>query len=76
MWNSPGSQHAFKESKTIISNAPVIKYFDSEKELIVQCDPSNKALRACIPPKGKPIAYNQTIDIRTNYDFKKTTEHS
>ena len=56
MWNS-AQEKAFEEIKRMISNAPVLAYYDSKKELIVQCDASNKGLGACLLQEGKPLAY-------------------
>ena len=56
MWSS-AQENAFEEIKRMISNAPILAYYDSKKELIVQCDASNKGLGACLLQEGKPLAY-------------------
>ena len=48
---------AVRKVKLLVSNAPVLKYFDSTDSLILQCDASDKGLGAVQLQKGQPIAY-------------------
>ena len=46
-----------RQVKLLVSNAPVLKYFDSIESLTLQCDASDKGLGAVLLQKGLPIAY-------------------
>ena len=48
---------AVRQVKLLVSNAPVLKYFDSTESLTLQCDASDKGLGAVLLQKGQPIAY-------------------
>ena len=48
---------AFKKIKELVSQAPVLPYYDPDKELVLQCDASDKGLGAALLQKGQPIAY-------------------
>ena len=56
IWGS-AQQNAFDEVKNLITNAPVLAYDDFWKELIVQCDTSNKGLSGCLIQDNKPLAH-------------------
>ena len=48
---------AFNEVKSILTKAPVLKYFSQEKKSVLQCDASKDGLGACLMQDGHPIAY-------------------
>ena len=48
---------AFNEVKEIITNAPVLGYFDPNKQLVLETDASKSGLGCCIMQDDKPIAY-------------------
>ena len=50
-------ESAFEEIKRLVTNAPVLSYYDPDSELVVQCDASQKGLGAALLQHGKPIAY-------------------
>lgn len=43
--------------KTLISKAPVLQYFDPNKETVLQCDASKDGLGACLLQDNHPIAF-------------------
>lgn len=43
--------------KRSIADAPVLKYYCPEENLLVQCDASDTGLGAALMQTGKPIAY-------------------
>lgn len=50
-------ENSFVTLKKAIADAPVLKYYSPEKDLVVQCDASDTGLGAALMQKGKPIAY-------------------
>ena len=56
MWDKP-QQDAFDKVKLMISNTPVLTFFDPKKELILEVDASKHGLGAAIYNDGKPIAF-------------------
>ena len=55
-WDKP-QQDAFEKTKRLISNTPVLTYFDPKKELILEVDASKHGLGAAIYNEGRPIAF-------------------
>ena len=45
------------EIREILTSAPVLRYFDHEKDTILQCDASETGLGACLLQEGHPVAY-------------------
>ena len=60
---------AFYRQKLLVTEAPVLKYFESAKELTLQSDVSDTGLGAVITPNGQPIAFTSTAlsDAETRY---------
>ena len=50
-------QRAFEKIKKQITMAPILSFYQPEKELTIQCDASNTGLGAVMLQEGKPIAY-------------------
>ena len=56
VWEKP-QQDAFDKVKLMISNTPVLTFFDPKKELVLEVDASKHGLGAAIYNDGKPIAF-------------------
>ena len=56
MWSS---QHhkSFTEVKKLVSAHPVLKYYDMDAEVTIQCDASEKGLGATLLQNGQPVAF-------------------
>ena len=54
---TPTHSQAFTQIKQILANAPVLGYYNVEKDIILEADASSLGLGACILQDGKPIAY-------------------
>lgn len=50
-------EEAFRKIKETIANAPVLKYYNPEEELTLQCDASETGLGAALTQGGKPVAF-------------------
>ena len=60
---------AFERVKELVTQAPLLKYYNPEEELTVQCDASEKGLGAALMQNGQPIAFaSRTLtDPETRY---------
>lgn len=50
-------EEAVKRLKDALMTAPVLRFFDPKKQLIIQADASKDGLGACLLQEGHPIAY-------------------
>ena len=48
---------AFTEVKHLVSNHPVLKHYDINEEVTLQCDASEKGLSATLLQRGQPLAF-------------------
>ena len=51
------NDRAVSQVKSLVTQAPVLKYFDSTKGATLQCDASDKGLGAVIMQNDQPITY-------------------
>lgn len=49
--------HGERFMKAVIASAPVLKFFETSVEVVVQCDVSQHGLGACLMQNGQPLAY-------------------
>jgi transposase InsO family protein len=56
VWSSQ-HERAFTEVKRLVSNHPVLKYYDVKEEVTLQCDASEKGLGATLLQNGQPVAF-------------------
>lgn len=68
IWDS-AQDKAFEEIKHLLTQAPVLAYFDPTKELSIQCDASGQGLGAALLQEGRPLAYASRAlsDTETRY---------
>ena len=48
---------AMDEIKKLVTTASILAYYDSKKELLIQCDASSTGLGAVLLQDGKPLSY-------------------
>ena len=48
---------AFTKTKRLVTSPAVLKYYDPEAKLVLQCDASVTGLGAALMQDGKPVAY-------------------
>ena len=48
---------AFNEVKKLVANHPVLKYYDINDEVTIQCDASERGLGATLLQNGQPVAF-------------------
>ncbi len=51
------SQKQFDNLKSLLTNAPILRYFDKDLPITCQVDSSSFGLGACLLQEGRPIAY-------------------
>ena len=61
--------NAFKTVQKLVTEAPVLAFYDPSAELTIQCDSSQKGLGAALTQNGKPIAFasRALTDTETRY---------
>ena len=60
---------AFLEIQRLVSEAPILSYYDPGKKLVLQCDASQKGLGVALTQDGHPLAYasRALTDTETRY---------
>ena len=56
MWSEQHDK-AFDEVKKLVANHPVLKYYDINDEVTIQCDASERGLGATLLQNGQPVAF-------------------
>ena len=54
---SPQHETAFQEVRELVVRHPVLKYYDLQEEVTVQCDASEYGLGAALLQNGQPVAF-------------------
>ena len=57
VWDEVVHGERFKRMKAEIASAPVLKFFETSVEVVVQCDVSQHGLGARLMQNGQPLAY-------------------
>ena len=50
-------ENSMKEIKRMVTEAPILAFYDPAKELVIECDASQKGLGAVLMQQGRPITY-------------------
>ena len=69
LWQ-PEHQKAFQQLKQVITEAPVLAYYDPNKENVIQSDASMKGLGCVLLQGGRPVYYasRSLNDAETRYN--------
>lgn len=69
VWDEEVQGRSFEQVKQLISESPVLKYFDPKADTQLQCDASHKGLGACLMQSGQPVGYasRALMSAETNY---------
>jgi hypothetical protein len=60
---------AFDNIKALVSTPPLLKYYEPDKPLLLQCDTSEKGLGASLMQEGRPIAYASRALTSTEINY-------
>ncbi len=65
----PAQQGALDSLKKAVTNTPVLKYYNIDEEVTIQCDASQSGLGAALMQNGQPITYTSRAltDAVTRY---------
>ena len=70
VWNwTHEYDEAFENVKRAVCNTPVLRYFDSKQETVIQCDSSDTGIGAALLQKGQPIAYASRALSKTEQNY-------
>ena len=72
-WSS-AQENALARMKQLVSDAPVLRHYDPERELTIQCDASQTGLGAALLQNGQPLAFvsRALTDAETRYAQRKS----
>ena len=65
----PQHETAFSRMKELITQAPVLQYYDVNKEVSLECDSSEVGLGAVIKQGGHPITYASRALTKTERNY-------
>lgn len=68
-WDNDVHGSSLQQVKKILSEAPVLNYFDTSKDTVLQCDASKSGLGACLLQDGHPIAYASRSLTKTEENY-------
>ena len=58
LWQwQPEHDSAFEKVREPVTQAPLLKYYNPDEELTVQCDASDKRFGAALMQNGQPVAF-------------------
>ena len=68
MWDNP-KQEAMDKLKQAFMSTPVLRYYNIQEEVTLQCDASHSGLGAAMMQNGQPVAYtSRTLTlVETRY---------
>lgn len=73
---STEQQHAFDKIKGLVTQAPILQYFDSEKPIVIQCDASATGLGGVLLQNGRPVAFASRTLNSTEQNYAQIEKES
>ena len=69
-WNwTPACDRAFEAVQKLVTEAPVLAFYDPAKQLTIQCDASQSGLGAVLLQDDRPIAYSSRALNKTEQNY-------
>ena len=75
MWESQ-QEEAFNTIKDLVTNHPVLTYYDVQKNATIQCDASDCGLGASLMQEGQPVAYASRTLSQTERNYAQIENES
>ena len=70
-WDNDVHGQALNELKALLQSAPVLKYFDVNKDVTIQCDASQNGLGACLFSRGEIASYASKSMTMTEAQYSR-----
>ena len=67
----PQQQQALEKLKRAVSSNPVLRYYNLQEEVTLQCDASQSGLGAVLLQNGQPVAYASRASLLLRHDTHK-----
>ena len=67
-WQTQQEQ-SFEQVKKLVTTTPVLKYYNAEEEVTIQCDASEKGLGATLLQNGQPVAFTSRALNKTEQTY-------
>ena len=65
----PEHDKAIENLKAVLTNKPVLAFFDVKQPVTIQADASQSGLGACLVQRGKPVAYASRAMTRAEQNY-------
>ncbi|XP_041461547.1 uncharacterized protein K02A2.6-like [Lytechinus variegatus] len=65
----PEHEETLKEVQQLLTQAPVLKYYDVKEEVTIQCDASEKGLGATLLQNGQPVSFASRSLTRSEQNY-------
>ena len=65
----PEHDKAIENLKAVLTNKPVLAFFDVKQPVTIQADASQSGLGACLMQRGKPVAYASRAMTRAEQNY-------
>ena len=65
----PQHEEAFTQIKKLITNAPILQYYDYLKDVKIECDSSDVGLGAVLLQEGQPVAFASRALTKTERNY-------
>ena len=77
VWHWDGEQEdSFCRLRKLVTDAPVLRYYDQSKELTLTVDASSKGLGAALVQEGQPIAYASRALSKSQQNYAQIEKES
>lgn len=63
-------ESAFEQIRKLVTNSPVLKFYDVSDDVTIQCDASEKGLGATLLQKAQPVAFVSRALNKTEQTYR------
>ena len=67
-WNDE-AETAFQQIKRLVTQTPVLRYYDASEDLVIQCDASKIGVGCALLQNGRPVAYASRTLSKTESNY-------